>query len=103
MNVIAKSALVRFWERQPSGLPRKAAQAAMTEWYTTASEASWSHFDELRKTFNSADYVADGKVVFDVGGNKYRIVGLVAYRTKRIFILFVGTHAEYDEVDVKKL
>ena len=101
--MIAKSVFVRFWECQPSGLPRKAAQTAMTEWYTTASEASWNHFDELRKTFNSADYVADGKVVFDVGGNKYRIVGLVAYRTKRIFVLFVGTHAEYDEVDVKNL
>jgi mRNA interferase HigB len=103
MHIIAKSALVRFWERQPAGLPRKAAQAAMMEWYAAASSASWSHFDELRKTFNSADYVADGKVVFDVGGNKYRIVGLVAYRSKRIFVLFVGTHAEYDRIDVARL
>ncbi|UVC10118.1 type II toxin-antitoxin system HigB family toxin [Rhizobium sp. TH2] len=103
MNVIAKSALVQFWERQPSGMPRNVAKAAMTEWHTTASDANWKDFSELRKTFNSADYVADGKVVFDVGGNKYRIVGLVGYRTKRIFILFVGTHAEYDKVKVVDL
>ena len=103
MNVIAKSALVEFWNRQPSGLPQRTARAAMMEWYTTASDARWDHFDDLKKTFNSADYVADGKVVFDVGGNKYRIVGLVAYRTKRIFVLFVGTHAEYDRIDVKAL
>ncbi|MCD2176736.1 type II toxin-antitoxin system HigB family toxin [Rhizobium sp. C1] len=103
MNVIAKSALVEFWNRQPSGLPQKTARAAMMEWYTTASDARWDHFDDLKKTFNSADYVADGKVVFDVGGNKYRIVGLVAYRTKRIFVLFVGTHGEYDRIDVRAL
>lgn len=103
MNVIAKSALVEFWNRQPSGLPQKTARAAMMEWYTTASDARWDHFDDLKKTFNSADYVADGKVVFDVGGNKYRIVGLVAYRTKRIFVLFVGTHGEYDRIDVRDL
>ena len=54
-------------------------------------------------TFSSADYVVDGKIVFDVGGNKYRIVGLVGFRAKRIFILFVGTHAEYDKIDVAKL
>jgi mRNA interferase HigB len=103
MNVIAKSALVRFWERQPAGKPRNAAQAAMMEWHTTASDAQWNNFDDLKKTFNSADYVSDGKVVFDVGGNKYRIIGLVAYRTRRIFVLFVGTHAEYDKIDVARL
>lgn len=103
MNVIAKSALVEFWNRQPSGVPQKTARAAMMEWYTTASDAQWHHFDDLKKTFNSADYVVDGKVFFDVGGNKYRIVGLVAYRTKRIFVLFVGTHGEYDRIDVRAL
>lgn len=103
MNVIAKSALVGFWERQANGTPRKVAMSAMMEWYTTASDAQWNHFDELKKTFNSADYIGDGKVVFDVGGNKYRIVGLVAYRTKRIFVLFVGTHADYDKIDIARL
>ena len=72
----------------------------MTEWYTTASDAQWKDFAELKKTFNSADYVANGKVVFDIGGNKYRLVGLIGYRTQRIFVLFVGTHAEYDKIDV---
>lgn len=103
MNVIAKSALVEFWNRQPAGVPQKTARAAMMDWYTTASDGRWDHFDDLKKTFNSADYVVDGKVVFDVGGNKYRIVGLVAYRTKRIFVLFVGTHADYDRIDVRAL
>jgi mRNA interferase HigB len=103
VNVIAKSALVKFWSDLPKGAPRETAEAAMTEWYATASKASWSNFSELKKTFNSADIVAGNKVIFDVGGNKYRIVGLVAFRTKRIFVLFVGTHAQYDAIDVAKL
>lgn len=57
----------------PKGAPRETAEAAMTEWYATASKASWSNFSELKKTFNSADIVAGNKVIFDVGGNKYRI------------------------------
>jgi mRNA interferase HigB len=103
MNVIAKSTLVRFWEAQPRGEPQRMAQAAMAQWFTTASDAVWNNFDDLKRTFNSADFVGNGKVVFDVGGNKYRIVGLVAYRTKRIFILFVGTHADYDRINVRSL
>lgn len=103
MNVIAKSTLVNFWNTQSKGAPRKAAEAAVTEWYATASKASWSNFSELKKTFNSADIVAGNKVIFDVGGNKYRIVGLVAFRSKRIYVLFVGTHAQYDAIDVNKL
>ena len=71
--------------------------------FCTGGQPRPEHFAELKATFNSADYVGNGKVVFDVGGNKYRIVGLVGFKTGRIFILFVGTHAEYDAVDVEAL
>lgn len=103
MNVIAKSTLVNFWNGLPNGPPRETARAAMTEWHSAASKATWSNFSELKKTFNSADMVSGNKVISDVGGNKYRIVGLVAFRSKRIYILFVGTHAHYDAIDVSKL
>ena len=103
MHVIAKSALVKFWEAQPRGKAQDVAKAAMIEWHTTVSDAQWGSFAEVKETFNSADYVKDGKVVFDVGGNKYRIVGLIGFRTKRVFILFVGTHAEYDKIKVGEL
>ncbi len=103
MHVIAKSALVKFWESQPRGKVQAAAKAAMVEWRTTTSDAAWSNFSELKATFNTADYVSDGKVVFDVGGNKYRVVGLIGFRTQRVFILFVGTHAQYDKIKVDEL
>lgn len=102
MRVIARSTLIRFCE----GLPKSsqtAARAAMADWYTTTSDADWTKFSDVKATFNSADYVADGKIVFDVGGNKYRIVALIGFRTRRVFVLFVGTHEDYDAIDVAKL
>ncbi|THV23092.1 type II toxin-antitoxin system HigB family toxin [Peteryoungia ipomoeae] len=102
MRVIARPALLEFCARLPKG-SQATARAAMSEWYTAVEAASWSNFADVKATFNAADYVTNGKVVFDVGGNKYRIVALVGFRTKRVFILFGGTHKEYDAVDVAKL
>jgi mRNA interferase HigB len=102
MRVIARSTLVKFCDALPKS--RQApARAAMADWYTTVSDADWTRFSDVKATFNSADYIADGKIVFDVGGNKYRIVALIGFRTRRVFILFVGSHAEYDAIDVAKL
>jgi mRNA interferase HigB len=102
MRVIARSTIVKFCHQLPKG-HQAAATSAMADWYATVSNATWSNFAELRTTFNSADYVSNGKVIFDIGGNKYRIVALIGFRTQRVFILFVGTHAEYDRIDVSKL
>ena len=103
VHVIAKSALVRFWTGLPRGRLADQARSSLTEWHTTVSDADWSSFSEVRATFNTADYVSGCKVVFDVGGNKFRVVGLIGFKSKRVFILFVGTHAEYDKIDVGRL
>lgn len=103
MHIIAKSALVKFWEGQPRGAAQAAAKSAMIEWHTAASDADWTNFAEVKATFNTADYVSGGKVVFNVGGNKFRIVALIGFRTRRVFILFVGTHAQYDRIKVSEL
>jgi mRNA interferase HigB len=97
MRVIAKKALRGFWEKVPE------AEAPLAAWHKLASKATWGSFSDLKETFGSADMVKGNKVIFDVGGNKYRIVALVAFRTKRLFILFVGTHKEYDKIQVEKL
>ncbi len=102
MRVIARSAWIDFCESLPSS-GRSAARTAFRDWHTAVEAATWSNFADVKATFNSADYVSDGKIVFDVGGNKFRVVALVGFRTKRVFILFVGTHRDYDKIDVAKL
>lgn len=102
MRVIARSALIKFCRQLPKA-QQATAEAAMAEWYATASHADWKTFADVKATFNSADYISAGKIVFDVGGNKYRVVALVGFRTQRVFILFVGSHADYDRLDLAKL
>ena len=99
MRVIAKSALEAFWPTLPKG-EQASARAALYSWYEVTRDADWSNYSDIKATFNTADWVGDAKVVFDVGGNKYRIVCVVGFKSKRLFVIFVGTHKQYDAVDV---
>lgn len=97
MNVMSRKTLVDYWTAHPT------AEAPLSTWYSVARKANWSTFADVRQTFNTADLVANGKVIFNIGGNNFRLVALVGFRAKRMFILWVGTHAEYDRLDVAKL
>lgn len=97
MNVIARSTLNAYAAKHST------AKAPLQTWYAETRRATWLKFADVRATFNTADYVGDGKVVFDLGGNNYRLVGLVGFKAARVFVLWIGTHAEYDKIDVGKL
>ena len=73
----------------------RAGRTAVLKHYSFDSMA-----DEVKATYASASIVGKRRVVFNVGGNKYRLVAKVSYRTKVVFIRFIGTHDEYDEIDV---
>lgn len=94
MNVIAKRTLQEFWERYPH------AEGPLSEWYAVASKATWSTPADIKEMFGrNVDFVQDNRVIFDLGGNKYRLVVHVAYKFKSALIKFVGTHEEYDKID----
>jgi len=65
--------------------------------------AEWSRPTDIKEMFRSADIVANERVVFNVGGNKYRLVAAIHYRGKRIYIRFIGTHAEYDRINASTI
>jgi mRNA interferase HigB len=92
MRVISKSRLKSFWESHNS---RADAEKALTVWYKIASKAEWESFAGLRQTFGSADQVGNC-VVFDVGNNRYRLIGRVFY-PRLIYVLRVMDHKEYDK------
>ena len=73
----------------------------LEEWFRKASDVSASSFPSLRQTFGSADYV-DGFTVFDVGGNRYRIVAVIHFDKQRMYVRQVMTHIEYDRNDWRK-
>lgn len=95
MKIVAIGTLRRFWKRCPdSAQPLKA-------WYDEAKHARWTTPQQIRNRYASASFVGKNRVVFNIKGNDYRLIFAIAYRFQAVYIKFVGTHAEYDRVDVE--
>ncbi len=94
MWVIAKSHLRRFWESRKDD--SEVAQRDLLTWFKLAESAEWANFGALKRTFGSADQVGNC-VVFDVGNNRFRLIGRVFYAAGRLYILGVMDHREYDK------
>ena len=90
MRVITRKAIVSFGKLHPDAL------SALDAWYRTALRARWRSLVETREDFPHADLVGS-RTVFNIGGNKYRLIARVNYRTQRVFIRAILTHAEYDK------
>lgn len=99
MRIIAVAALRAFWE-QPS---HRAAELPMRAWTTIVKAARWKNPVEVKATFNSADLLSNGRAVFDIGGNKWRIVAKVNFRHQILYVRFVGTHGQYDKIDANEV
>lgn len=97
MVIISKSILNAFVKKHPE------AQTAVLKWYDLMLDAHWKNFSELKQTFRSADAVGNDRYVFDLKGNHYRLVALIIFKVRTVFILFLGSHAEYDLIDASTI
>lgn len=88
MHVISRKALRSFWERYPD------SERALSRWFKVMSQCEYGSFNALRSTFPSADKVGD-LIVFNIGGNKYRLVASVHFNRGKVYIRHVLTHQEY--------
>ena len=96
MRVIAKSRLRRFWESSPK---YRDAKKQMTEWYNFCAAAEWNSPHELKADLRNASILKNNRVVFNICGNKYRIVVLTDYARRGMLVRFVGTHKQYDAIE----
>lgn len=76
------------------------AQPGLRKWAVECSKARWRSFEDVKAYARSADYVGNNRVVFNICGNKYRLVVAIHYKAGIVLIKFLGTHAEYDKIDV---
>jgi mRNA interferase HigB len=95
VRVISKRRLVEFWGSRKTDDESKLAERDLTSWLTLAKGADWKNFGALKQTFGTADAVGNC-VVFDVGSNRFRLVGRINYYARIIYVLKVMDHAEYD-------
>lgn len=100
MRVIALSTLREFWTRQPS---RDDARQATLVWYRRVLAADWSSPADLKADFGTASILKDGRAVFNIAGNRYRIVAWINYPYRVLYVRFIGTHAQYDRIDAQTI
>ena len=99
MRIIAVSTLREFWSRPG----RNDAEQPLRAWVHIAKAADWSRPTDVKEMFRSADILPNDRIVFNIGGNKYRLVVAVHYRGKRMYVRFIGTHSDYDEIDATSI
>jgi mRNA interferase HigB len=97
MRVIAVKTLKQYAKK------KKEAEQALFAWYQEACNAHWKSHNDLKGQYRNASVIGDKRVVFNIHGNKYRLIVDIEYRLQIIFIIWVGSHAEYDKIDAVKI
>jgi mRNA interferase HigB len=97
MRVIKLKTLVEFFT-QPE---YRRAEGPLRAWYNEAKHAQWASPADVKAYYGSASILKDNRVVFNISGNKYRLVVKINYYSKTVFVRFIGTHREYDKIDAE--
>jgi len=98
MRIIAKRTLREFWESSPE---YSDSRASLEAWHKEVAEADWQTPQQIKSQFRNASILKDSRVVFNIKGNSYRLVARINYPYRVVYIRFVGTHQQYDDIDVE--
>ena len=93
MRIISRKTPKDFWERHSD------AEQALQAWYADLKAANWKSPSEIKSAYRNASFVGNNRVVFNIKGNTYRVVVAIQYQFGIVYIRFVGTHEEYDQID----
>lgn len=96
-NIITRRTLIEYCIKYPN------ASVALQQWYHSLVKCDFKNFNELKKDYGDASLVGDDRIVFNIMGNKYRLVVRIVFEFKAIQIKWFGTHSEYDKIDVKSI
>jgi mRNA interferase HigB len=97
MHVVSVKRLREFWTKHAD------AEQPLKAWFREATAANWASFDEIKARYSTADVIPGNRVIFNIKGNHYRLIVRIHYNTGRLFIRFVGTHAEYNRIDAETI
>ena len=98
MRIIARRTLKAFVNRSPAYAD---ARDPLMAWYRQVSGADWASLADVKRDIGSASILKDGRVVFNIAGNKYRVVAWINYPYRVLYVRFVGTHRQYDDIDAQ--
>lgn len=92
MRIVSKKMINQFVAEHPQSMN------ALDDWYKKTKEADWHNFADIRRTFSTVSQVGNGRYVFNIKGNDYRLVVLILFTPHTVYIRFIGTHGEYDRI-----
>lgn len=96
-RIIAKRTIVEFWESYPE------SKIYLETWYDSIKQMEWSNPSEVKEFYAKASILKNSRVVFNIKGNDFRLVVKIEYKKKWIFIRFIGTHEQYDQIDANTI
>lgn len=97
MRIIKRSTLINFWKKYPD------SEQPLKSWYDEAINALWKSPNELKRQFRNASVITKKRIVFNIKGNSYRLVVDIEYRIGIAFIVWIGTHKQYDKINVEEI
>lgn len=96
-RVFSKGTLRDYWRKNPE------TEQYLKTWFETVAEANWKSPSDVKSSFANASILKDGRVVFNIKGNSFRLVARINYEKEWLFIRFIGTHQEYDKIDANTI
>jgi mRNA interferase HigB len=99
MRIIAFRTIREFWEK-PEYVD---SETSLRSWYHDVKRSDWKNTNDLKQQYKNASVLGDGRIVFNIKGNSYRLIVLIDYDFQIIFIRFIGTHYQYDRIDAKTI
>lgn len=99
MHIIKKKTLIDFYQK-PN---HQDAKEPLEAWHHEAKKAHWASPAEIKEQYRSASILKDNRVVFNIAGNKYRLIVKINYHSKTVYVRFIGTHKEYDKIDAEAI
>ncbi|CUS04900.2 conserved protein of unknown function [Candidatus Promineifilum breve] len=97
MRIIALRTLREFWQNHPD------IEQSLKNWHATAKAANWTSPADVVTDYRSASIIANNRIVFNIHGNRYRLITAVDYRRGIVYIRFIGTHRDYDKIDARTI
>lgn len=97
MRIIARKTLREFWKKHAD------AEQPLKAWFREVEKADWANPAAIKSAYRSASFLEDNRVVFNIAGNKYRLLVKINYPYRVCYIRFVGTHKQYDKIDVREV
>ena len=97
MNIISRSLIVQFYQKYPD------AKTALEVWYSDVKKSIWLTPNDIKRVYADASFIADNRVIFNIKGNHYRLIVHIDYLRKFVRVKFIGTHAQYDKINIEEI